>query len=255
MIEIILSGLVYVLAYMTAWFVVSLILKRNDVADMAWGLGFVGMSWLMYSQNNGSLGLIMAILVTIWGVRLASHILSRLRKKGEDYRYAEWRRQWGKWFLVKSYFQVFILQGLLMWIISASLMVMANHMDQRIGVLPILGMIIWIIGFWFESTADRQLKDFLANTKNKGKLIQTGLWKYSRHPNYFGEVTVWWGLWLMTIGTGYWYLSLISPMTITFLITKVSGVPLLEKKYEGRPDWEEYKRRTSVLIPWYRRGK
>jgi steroid 5-alpha reductase family enzyme len=255
MIDLLLNGLVFVFVYMSTWYVISIILRRNDVADLAWGLGFVGLAWFMYSRNSGELSLLMAILISVWGVRLANHIFGRLRRTSEDFRYAQWRKNWGDWFYLRSYLQIFIAQGLLMWLVSMCVMVMANNGVQTIGWWTGFGIAVWLMGFWFESTADRQLSEFLKKPENKGKLMQSGLWSYSRHPNYFGEISMWWGLWLLALPYPLLILALVSPVTITFFISKVSGVPLLEKKYAGRADWEEYKEKTSVLIPWYRREK
>lgn len=236
---------ILVFFYMNFWFMFSLIIKRNDIADFAWGLGFVIIAWFTFLKSGLNLtSTIVTLLVTIWGLRLASHIYKRLKRTTEDKRYLDWRNSWGKYFILRSYFQVYILQGLFLYLISLSI-VFVNSQNVNFGLLQIIGIIVWVIGFYFESTADKQLSTFVKNPDNKGKLMTTGLWKYSRHPNYFGEVTQWWGIFILSDGI----FTIISPITITFLILFVSGVPLLEKKYEGRSDWEEYKKKTSVFIP------
>lgn len=240
------------LLYTTLWFAVSLVKKRNDVADIAWGLGFVLLSWssLFYSQVFSVKALVVCILISIWGIRLASHIYRRHKGKPEDSRYLIWRKEWGKWFTLRSYLQVFLLQGFFLFlIIQPALLINNSHAEP--GLLDILGVAVWVIGFYFESAADLQLKNFLADPKNRGHLMDRGLWKYSRHPNYFGEVTQWWGIWILAASIPGGILTIIGPLTITWLILFVSGIPMLEKKYSGRPDFEEYKKRTSVFIPWF----
>ena len=241
--------------YMSAWFVLSLIKKRNDVADTAWGLGFVLLAWASFylGQAQDISGLLVGILVTIWGVRLAWHIHKRNKGKAEDYRYAKWREDWGKWFYLRSYLQVYLLQGALLFVIVLPVLFINKSAGQFLGVLDFLGLAVWIVGFVFESVGDAQLARFIKDPANKGKLMQGGLWRYTRHPNYFGEVTMWWGIWLLALSTPYGFFSIIGPITITFLILKVSGIPMLEKKMEENPEFAEYKRRVSVFIPMPRR--
>jgi steroid 5-alpha reductase family enzyme len=131
-----------------------------------------------------------------------------------------------------------------MWLICWPILGSKNSLEW----FNFIGIIVWLIGFYFEATADKQLKEFIKNPKNKGKIMQSGLWAYSRHPNYFGEVTMWWGIWLLNLNPNWW--TILGPLTITFLILKVSGVPLLEKKYQGNSEFEDYKKRVSVFIPW-----
>lgn len=235
--------------YMSLWFVISQVLRRNDVADIAWGMGFVILVWTAWILTGGDskAGLVVNILVSIWGLRLASHIYKRNRNRGEDHRYAVWRKDWGKSFVLRSYLQIYMLQGLLMYTIATAA-VAINLVVKEINIWLGLGVLVWIMGFCFEAIGDAQLAKFVGNKKNKGKIMQTGLWGWSRHPNYFGEVTMWWGIFLIAWGNGLSW-TILSPVTITVLILFVSGVPLLEKKYVGRKDWESYKKRTSVFLP------
>lgn len=235
--------------YMAMWFGISQIKQRNDVADVAWGLGFVLVAWLtMWLGNIGGVGQwVASLMVTIWGVRLASHIYRRNRGKKEDFRYEQWRKEWGSLFVLRSFLQVYLLQGVLLFVIALGIMTI-NLQKTSFGIELLVGMVVWLVGFYFESVGDAQLAAFVHNKKNKGKIMQTGLWRYTRHPNYFGEVTMWWGIWIISVGSGSWW-TILSPLTITFLILFVSGVPLLEKKYQGRKDWEEYKKKTSVFLP------
>lgn len=237
--------------YMSLWFVVSLLKKRNDVADVAWGLGFVLMVWVSFvlSDDSGIRGLVAGTLVSIWGLRLAWHIHGRNKGKAEDYRYLAWRKEWGTWFYIRSYFQVYLLQGAFLFLIVLPVLLINKNRGGDLGLLDALGVLVWLVGFFFETVGDAQLARFIKNPANKGKLMQDGLWRYTRHPNYFGEVTQWWGLWLIALAVPYGALGIIGPITITFLILKVSGIPMLEKKMKENPEFAEYKRRVSVFLP------
>jgi steroid 5-alpha reductase family enzyme len=235
--------------YMTLWFIISIIKKRNDIADISWGLGFVLMAWLSFYLSGFSFpALLVNCLVTVWGLRLAWHIYHRNKNMPEDPRYLEWRKSW-KNIYVRSYLQVFLLQGIFLFLISLPVLFINHSAAEGFGILENAGLLVWGLGFYFESTGDRELKEFVSDPANKGKLMDKGLWQYSRHPNYFGEVTQWWGIFLMALSIPGSLFTVIGPLTITVLILFVSGIPLLEKKYAGRPDWEAYKKRTSVFIP------
>jgi steroid 5-alpha reductase family enzyme len=242
-------GGMVVLAWMHLWFFIALYLKRNDVADIAWGLGFVLLAWTSTITGYASFpSIVVNILVTIWGVRLASHIYQRNSKKPEDSRYQEWRRQW-RYFYLRSYLQVFLLQGILLYIIGLPILALHASGMGRFDLWSMLGIGVWILGFVFESVADAQLAAFVRNPTNKGKILQSGLWRYSRHPNYFGEVTQWWGIWVIVVAATGLSWTIVGPLTISWLILFVSGIPLLEKKYQNRADFKEYKARTSIFIP------
>ena len=247
-----------ILGYMLVWFAASLWLERNDIADIAWGLGFVVATAIAWRQNPqpGLVANLAMVYVAIWGSRLAWHISGRNRGKSEDYRYAAWRREWGKWFYVRSFVQVFLLQGALLLVVAAPAIVAAGMSSANaLSPISLLGVAVWIMGFAFESIGDWQLGRYLRLPSPKPKVLATGLWRYSRHPNYFGEISQWWGLWLIAAGTTYWLPAIIGPIMITLLITKVSGIPLLESHLMERPEFVEYARRTSLLIPWPPRAK
>lgn len=243
--------------YMSAWFILALIFKRNDLADIAWGPGFILVSVLLFIKGGITIdrGMLVTLLVIIWGSRLAYHIFKRNIGKPEDKRYVAWRNAWGKWFILRSYFQIFILQGILLFLVVTPVSVVNILRGGSITVFDFLGLIVWLIGFYFESVGDKQLKEFLSDPQNKGKILNTGLWKYTRHPNYFGEVTQWWGLWIISLSMGYPFglIGIIGPATITFLILKVSGVPMLEKSMAENPLFDEYRRTTSVFLPRWKR--
>lgn len=239
------------------WFVIGLLKKRNDVADIAWGLGFVLLAWsgLFLSGNYEERQLLVTGLVTVWGLRLAWHIGSRHSKKGEDYRYQAWRAEWGKWFFLRSYGQIYLLQAILLFIIVLPVLYLQQESYRALGIYDLIGVAVWMIGFLFEAVGDIQLRRFIGDSGNKGKILTTGLWRYTRHPNYFGEVTLWWGMWMIVGPTTGTYWTLVSPLLITYLILKVSGIPMLEKRYEGNQEFEIYKQRTSAFFPWFQKNE
>lgn len=233
--------------YMSLWFIISIIKKRADVADIAWGLGFILVSWLSYVfRLPGLPATIINLLITLWGLRLTLHIFLRNRHQPEDSRYAAWRRDWGKWFPLRSYFQVFLLQGFFLFLISTPVLY-ANLFSLTFSGFYFLGLFIWLIGFTFESLADYQLSRFKRDPSNKGKIMTTGVWSLSRHPNYFGEVSLWWGIYIMVLPSGWW--TIFGPLTITLLILGVSGIPMLERRYRGNQEYAKYQSRVSPFFP------
>ncbi len=238
---------------MSAWFVYALRIKNNSVADIAWGLGFilVAIESLIITGLYLPQQILATTLVIIWGTRLSWHIYLRNHNKPEDQRYAQWRKEWGQYVVVRSYLQVFMLQGFILLLIAAPIIFINTADSGAISFYTILGTLIWITGFIFESVADYQLKQFLSDPANRGKIMRSGLWRYSRHPNYFGETLMWWGIFVITLSRPYGFLTIISPLTITYLLLYVSGVPLLESKLKDNPDFQQYMRETSVFIPWF----
>lgn len=254
MTEIILQSALLIFIYATLWFILSLLIKRNDVADIAWGLGYILLcGFYFFTREPASRALLLYSLVFLWGIRLAIHIFIRNKGKTEDFRYLQWRKDWGKSFFIRSYLQVYLLQGFLLLVIIAPVMIVATKSQPDLNLLDYIGMGLWLIGFYFEAVGDAQLARFKKDPLNKGKIIQSGLWQYTRHPNYFGEVVLWWGVGLIALNSPWGILGLIGPLTITLLILFVSGVPMMEKKYEGNADYEVYKKRTSGFIPLLRK--
>ncbi|HJQ67828.1 MAG TPA: DUF1295 domain-containing protein [Blastocatellia bacterium] len=232
----------------------SLALKDASIVDTFWGIGFAVIAWISFAITNGYAPrkLIIATLVTIWGLRLAAHIFRRNHGKGEDFRYRRMRARHGDRFAVVSLFTVFGLQGLLMWIISLPIQVaQVSTAPARLKWLDVTGVALWAIGFMFEAIGDWQLMRFKADSTNAGKVMRRGLWAYTRHPNYFGDATVWWGLFLIAAATPGSLWTIISPAIMTFLLMKVSGVALLEKSLvKTKPEYQDYVRRTSAFFPW-----
>ncbi len=233
-------------------FVIAQMMKNNGIVDIAWGTGFVlgaVASWLL-GQPQGTVPLVITSLVVVWGVRLTFYLARRNLGRPEDFRYADMRRRWpSQTFYLRMFFQIYLLQLVLNYLVNLPAIVRNLEDLQGWNWLATIGLVIWLTGFIFESVGDSQLKTFKADPANKGKLMTRGLWRYSRHPNYFGEAAQWWGICLIAISDGRFIWLLISPLVITLFLLYVSGVPMLEKKYAGRPDWEAYKAVTSKFLP------
>jgi len=243
--------LAMVLVYMTIVFVISQRLRRLDIVDVAWGGAFIVIALAsLLLGNKGELHYLVSCLVAIWGLRLSFYILKRLKNSsGEDPRYVAMRTTWRGNKAVNAYFRVFMAQGILALLVSTGVVIINLSSETLLDIAAILGTIIWLIGFLFESIGDSQLRAHLANPVNKGKLMTSGLWRYTRHPNYFGEAVQWWGIFIMAFGVPFGWIGIISPVLITILLVFVSGVPPTEKRFEGRPGWDVYKKRTSMFIP------
>jgi len=248
-------GLLLIMGMMTALWLVSIFIKNVSIVDLFWGLGFVLSAAFYFSFTEGFelRKIILISLVSVWGLRLSLYLAWRNAGKGEDFRYREFRKKYGEkrywWF---SFFQTFLLQGILMWLISAPLLgAQFSAQNTNLNWLDFLGIAFWIIGFIFEAGGDYQLAKFKSNPENKGKVLNTGFWKYTRHPNYFGDSAVWWGFGLICLASGsYW--PVLGSILMTALIIKVSGVALLEKSLdETKPAYKEYVKKTSAFIPWF----
>ena len=250
--------------YLCFVFVIALVQKNMGIIDIAYGWGFVLIAlFTLIVGNAGFAGLLATFLVIVWAARLSTRIYLRNKGKPEDFRYASMREKWQKGgtlsFVFNSFFQVFMLQGLVICIVSLPVSLINLYGGgMGFGLIGILGVLIWLKGFFFEVVGDYQLAKFVENPADKGKIMTTGLWRYTRHPNYYGEALMWWGLAVIAFGTIFpasgvplALLPFLGPALITFLLLKVSGVPLLEKHFEGNPEWEVYKKRTSVFVPWW----
>jgi steroid 5-alpha reductase family enzyme len=234
-------------------FLVALRLHRHAVVDIAWGLGFAAVALAAYAASSGEGHVVprtlALVLTVVWGARLALHIGLRQRGKGEDPRYEELLSRAdghpGRYALR----HVYLPQGAVMWFVSLPVQV---TMVERGGpsLLTWLGIVVWVVGFAFESIGDRQLTRFRDDPSSKGQVLDTGLWRYTRHPNYFGDACVWWGLWLVASASWPGVLTVLSPLVMTWLLAKGTGKPLLEKDMSSRrPGYADYVRRTSGFVP------
>jgi steroid 5-alpha reductase family enzyme len=239
-------------AAMAALWLLSLALRDVSIVDVFWGLGFVMVANWVSATTEGFLprAWLVTGLVTTWGLRLGLYLLWRNWGAGEDYRYQAMRRHYGDGFWLVSLAVVFGLQGVLMWVISLPVqLAIASPAPAELGLLDVLGILLVVIGIAFESIGDFQLARFKADPANGGQVMDRGLWYYTRHPNYFGDSVVWWGLYCFALATGH-PLTIIGPLVMTYLLTRLSGVPLLEKKLaRTRPGYAEYVARTSSFIP------
>jgi steroid 5-alpha reductase family enzyme len=255
-----------ILIHFFIFFLISVKKNNFGIIDIGWGLGFVFvafglMLWrtTLLGLNSNILGYLTLILVTIWGLRLSFHIGKRNHGKEEDRRYVAMRANIKPPFLLlKSFFKIFFVQALFMLLVSVVIIFnifSGNIMNDGAIVWIVLGVLFWLVGYIFQSVGDQQLKAFIAVPSNKGKLMTSGLWAYTRHPNYFGEAMMWWGLAIMGFSSSFPIiiplLGLISPIIITFLVRYLSGVPLLEKHMQTKLGFEAYKKTTSIFIPWF----
>jgi steroid 5-alpha reductase family enzyme len=248
------SNLMIVAAMMVCIWLLSLYVKNAAIVDIFWAVGFILIAWMTFFITNGYVvrKLILTGAVTLWGLRLSIHLFLRNFGMPEDRRYAAMRRNRGKQFWWRSLFEIFLLQAVLLWLISLTIQIgQVSAFPDRVGKIEIVGIVVSLIGFAFESVSDYQLSAFKSDPANKGKVMDKGLWRYSRHPNYFGETLVWWGIFLICLSVPGGIGTLISPVLITFLLLKVSGVALTEKTISSRrPGYHEYIRRTSSFVPW-----
>ncbi|MHC4476642.1 MAG: DUF1295 domain-containing protein [Planctomycetota bacterium] len=244
-----------VFAMMVCGWFISLLYKNITIVDSLWGMGFVIIAWITFTMADGFIGrkLLIAILVSLWGARLAVHLSWRNWGMGEDPRYGSWREQSGDRFWLVSLYKVFIIQAIFLWVIS--LCVQFGQFSPTPGTftwLDILGATVWAAGFVFETVGDWQLARFKADPQNKGKVMDRGLWTYSRHPNYFGEFLVWWGIFLITLSTPNSWWTALSPVIITAVLLKMTGIPLTEKTIVNkRPAYADYIKNTSAFFPWF----
>lgn len=247
------TGAVVTLAMIALW-LLSLKLKDASIVDIFWGAGFVLIAWTAFALSNGyrPRRLLLCTLVTLWGGRLALHLWRRNHGRPEDYRYAAMRKRHGAQFKWVSLGLVFGLQGLLMWLISLPLQLAQQAiLPWGLTWLDWVAVSVWLIGFAFEAVGDWQLQQFKSKPQNKGRVMEQGLWRYTRHPNYFGDAVVWWGFWLFAAAVGDGLFSMLSPMLMTFLLMKVTGAVLLEKSLtKTKPQYKAYVARTNAFVPW-----
>ena len=253
MIAVLLASAAAVGALMLAMWLISVAIKDASIVDIIWGPGFVLVAWVAFVVGDGSSArrTLLAILVSIWGLRLGGYLAKRNLGKGEDYRYQAMREKHGARFSLVSLYTVFGIQGLLMWIVSLPVQVAATDpTPSDLGLLDVAGVVAWLIGLTFEAVGDAQLARFKADPANKGAVMDRGLWRYTRHPNYFGDFMIWWGIYLVALSTGSAWWTFIGPVVMSTLLMRVSGVAMLEKTIGSRrPGYDEYAARTSAFFP------
>lgn len=247
-----LSTLGTLLAFFALLWVASLAVRDASIVDRFWGIAFLLVATTASAATEGSSDRahLVTVLVAVWGLRLSLHITARNLGRGEDPRYRAMRRQWGERFPLVSLATVFGLQAAIAWIVSLPLQAaIAAPTPEDLGAFDLLGVLVWGAGFAFEAAGDWQLARFRDNRRNRGRVLNTGLWRYSRHPNYFGDALQWWGIWLFAAATGAWWTA-VGPALMTFLLRRVSGVTMLEKGlHRSRPGYADYVRRTSAFVP------
>lgn len=249
--------IVLIFIYFLLFFLIGTLQKNNSIVDIGWGPGFVIVIWYSSWRDSSVVPgqVIQTLFVTIWGLRLFYHIIKRNIGRDEDFRYIAFRRAWGKWVVPRAFLQIYMLQGFLLYLISLSFIYTAKQGIEATPLLLVPGILIWLIGFFFEAVGDYQLQLFLSNQDNKGKLMTSGVWSLTRHPNYFGEAAMWWGIYLIAVVSGAPIWTILSPVVITLLLLYVSGVPLLENSMKRKPGFKEYAHRTNKFFPWFPRKK
>ncbi len=239
-------------ALMLATWLTSLALRDASIVDVVWGVGFVAVAWLAFGLGDGPIErrTLVAVLVTVWGLRLAGYMLWRKRGEGEDFRYREMRARHGHRFGLVSLFSVFLFQGLGMWAVSLPVQAAAGLPGPELGVLDFAGLGLWCAGMVFEVGGDLQLTRFRADPANRGKVMDRGLWRYTRHPNYFGDLCVWWAIFLIALAADDAWWAVAGPLTMTAIFTKFFGAPMMEEHLgSAKPGYAEYVRRTSAFFP------
>ena len=237
---------------MVATWLLSLAIKNASIVDIVWGLGFAITSWVLALAIDGdsTRQILLAFMVGLWGVRLGSYLAKRNLGHGEDWRYKAMRKKKGAKFGLISLVTVFGLQGALMFIVSLPVMFGNSDSTPGVGPIAVVGIMVWAVGFLFEAVGDWQLARFKRDSTNAGKVMQTGLWSLTRHPNYFGNALLWWGIGIVGAETGSGIIGFIGPVVMTFFLLKVSGVPMLERSLNKRREgYADYAARTSMFIP------
>jgi len=242
-----------IMTLMTLLWIISVMIKNASIVDPVWGLGFIIVSiyYLLMVKGFETRQILVVTLVGIWGLRLSAYLFWRNIGKGEDFRYKQFRKNYGEhryWWV--SFFQVFLLQGVLLWLISAPVLGAIYYSTANsLNIIDLVAIIVWLIGFAFEAGGDYQLVKFKSRKENKGKILKNGFWKYTRHPNYFGDAAVWWGFGLFAIASGA-YPTILGSLLMTGLLVKVSGVAMLEKSMKNnKPGYEDYIQKTSAFLP------
>ena len=253
--------LIVTFAYFITIFIIATIIKNNSIVDIGWGMGFVVGSWLslLTTENPTTLSYVIVAFVTVWGLRLSIRLLKRNYGKPEDFRYAQWRKEWGNNVVLIAFFRVFMVQGIINFIVGSGAYALIKYNEFSFGlshqVLVYAGLLIALTGLFFEVIGDEQLRKHIA--KGTRSLLQSGLWSITRHPNYFGEILIWVGIYISAITLLFtnsvspiYYIALaLSPIIMSTVLLKVS-TPLLEKNMEKYDAWDEYTKKVPMIFPW-----
>jgi steroid 5-alpha reductase family enzyme len=245
-------------ALMLSTWLLSLRLRDVSIVDVAFGLGIVLAAWLSFALADGSPArkALVVTLTTLWGLRLAGYLAWRKLGEPEDIRYRELRRRYAERFPLVSLFLVFLFQGAGAWVVSLPIQTaQVPASPPGLGLLDFVGIAVWAVGMFFETVGDLQLARFRANPSNRGRVMERGLWRYTRHPNYFGEFCVWWGIYAVALATGEAWWSVIGPLMMSFILVRLFGVPAIEPHLtRTREGYEDYVRRTSAFLPRLPKG-
>lgn len=252
MAEAMLTAAITIAIIMVTTWVISVVVKNASIVDIVWGAGFAITSWVLLITVDGDTGrqTLLAVMVGLWGTRLALYLARRNIGHGEDWRYVAMRKKAGRKFVWSSLVTVFGLQGVLMWIVSLPVQFGSGDATPGVGPIAVIGIMLWLVGLVFEVIGDWQLARFKRNPDNKGKVLDTGLWSLTRHPNYFGDALLWWGIGIVGAETGSGVIGFVGPVVMTFFLMRVSGVPMLERSMSKRKEgYAEYVARTSGFFP------
>ena len=251
-----LTGLGLITLTMIGLWLISLPLRNASIVDPFWGTGFVLLTWLAYAwqTNSAPRSFLLCGMVTVWGLRLTCYLLWRNVGHGEDDRYAAMRRHHGVRFWWVSLLTVFLLQAVILWVVALPILMTGDsHAQSAWNAGDLCGVLLWSVGLTFETVGDWQLARFKSNPANAGKVLRHGLWRYTRHPNYFGDFCVWWGIYAVAVAGGAWW-TIFSPLLMTILLMRISGVTLLESTIQDRrPDYAEHRKTTNAFFPWFPR--
>jgi steroid 5-alpha reductase family enzyme len=250
--DVIVGVALAIVVVMVATWIVSLVLRNASIVDIVWGAGFVVVAWVAATIGDGnpSRSNLITAMVTIWGLRLTGYLWWRNHGHGEDFRYKSMRKRRGDAFPMTSLVTVFGLQGAVMFVVSMPVQLAATPAEPDIGWLAVVGVALWGIGLFFETVGDAQLSRFKANPDSAGTVMDRGLWRYTRHPNYFGDFCVWWGIFLVAAEVTDARFAVFGPLVMTFMLMRVSGVPMLERSLKKRREgYADYIARTSAFFP------
>lgn len=254
MFDLLANNALLVVAMMISIWVISIPIRNVSIIDIFWGLGFVLVAWSTFGRTEGDAPSrwMLPLMTTIWGCRLAVYLAWRNLGEPEDHRYAAMREHWQGKFWWLSLFTVFLLQAVILWLVSLPLQMGISQAEPEWSAFHVVGLLLWAVGLFFESVGDWQLARFKSNPENQGQVLDRGLWRYTRHPNYFGDFCVWWGLYCVSIAHGVAIWTVISPLVMSIFLMKFSGVGLLEKSLnQSKPKYQDYVQRTNAFFPWF----